>query len=71
MASAPSPEIKCITDVQELNIRIKRIVYFKLLVLKLKQKNMSSFIQNISVFTKDFKNHKTYFKPLISGKIIF
>ena len=31
----------------------------------------SSFIQNISVFTKDFKNHKTYFKPLVSGKIIF
>ena len=34
-------------------------------------RNYSSFIQNISVFTKDFKNHKTYFKPLISGKIIF
>ena len=33
--------------------------------------NYSSFIQNISVFTKDFKNHKVYFKPLISGKIIF
>ena len=32
---------------------------------------MSSFIQDISVFTKDFKNHKTYFEPLISGKIIF
>ena len=31
----------------------------------------SSFIQNISVFTKDFKNHKAYFKPLISGKINF
>ena len=44
---------------------------FKLLLLKLKQKNMSSFIQNISVFTKDFKNHKTYFAPLINGKIIF
>ena len=29
---------------------------------------MSSFIQNITVFTKDFENHKTYFKPLISGK---
>ena len=43
-------------------------------ILKLKQKiclDYSSFIQNISVFTKDFKNHKTYFKPLISGKIIF
>ena len=43
--------------------------------MNLKQKSMfrsySSFIQNISVFTKDFKNHKTYFKPLISGKIIF
>ena len=31
----------------------------------------SSFIQNMSVFTKDFKNYQTYFKPLISGKIIF
>ena len=31
----------------------------------------SSFIQNISVFAKDFKNPKTYFKPLIGGKIIF
>ena len=34
-------------------------------------RNYSSFIQNISVFTKDFKNYKTYFKSLISGKIIF
>ena len=64
--------IKCITDVQELNIWIiRQIVMFKVLLLKLKQKNMSSFIQNISVFTKDFKNHKTYFTPLINGKIIF
>ena len=43
--------------------------------MNLKQKSMfrnySSFIQNISVFTKDFKNQKTYFEPLISGKIIF
>ena len=43
--------------------------------MNLKQKRMfrnySSFTQNISVFTKDFKNYKTYFKPLISSKIIF
>ena len=63
------PGIKCITDVQELNIWISHIVIFKLLFLKLK--NMSSYIQNISVFTTNFKNYKTYFKPLISGKIIF
>ena len=34
-------------------------------------RNYSSFIQNMSAFTKDFKNHKTNFKPLISGKTIY
>ena len=34
-------------------------------------RNYSSFIQNLSVFTKDFKNHKTLWQPLRSGKIIF
>ena len=54
---------------------MRLLLYLKLLLLNLKQKNVfrnySSFIQNISLFTKDFKNHKIYFKPLISGKITF
>ena len=52
------PGINCITDFQELNIWIRRVVIFKTF-LKLKQKNMSSFIQSISVFTKDFNYDKT------------
>ena len=39
--------------------------------LHLPLRNYSSFIQNISVFTKDLKNHRKYFKPLISGKVNF
>ena len=34
-------------------------------------RNMFFHLFKISVFTKDFKNHKTYFKPLLRGKIIF
>ena len=57
-----------------LNIWIRHIVIFWTFTFKVKAKKYvkySSFIQNISVFTKDFKNHKMYFKPLISGKKFF
>ena len=51
--------------------RCSRIKYLTKAYCHILNFYFSSFIQNISVFTKDFKNHKTYFKPLISGKIIF
>ena len=68
--------IKFITDALELNIWIWHVIlFFELLLLKLKQEDVlrsySSFYQNISVFIKDIKNHKTYFKPFIRGQIIF
>ena len=72
MACAPRDEVynRC-SRIKHLS---KAYCYILNFYLKLKQKtclDYSSFTQNISVFTKDSKNHKTYFKHLISGKIIF